>query len=104
MPCCFVIGLDGISLDFIALTTIWRHFAGCTAAKIFVRGCCVCFLLTAVPVRPRRHVGLLVCQVVQARDIRKMDAFGKADPFVELYTQPTAIQKTARAPFAAPCH
>ena len=51
----------------------------------------------------RRHVGLLVCQVVQARDIKKMDAFGKADPFVELYTQPTNIQKTARAS-PVPCH
>ncbi len=44
-----------------------------------------------------RHVGLLVVQVVQARDLKKMDTFGKADPFVELYTQPTAVMKTVRA-------
>jgi hypothetical protein len=41
-------------------------------------------------------VGLLVVQVVQARDLKKMDTFGKADPFVELYTQPTHTQKTVR--------
>ena len=41
-------------------------------------------------------MGLLVCQVVQGRDLHKMDMLGKADPFVELYTQPTAVQKTVR--------
>lgn len=44
----------------------------------------------------RRHVGLLVVQVVQARDLRKMDMLGKADPFVELYTQATSTVKTVR--------
>lgn len=39
-------------------------------------------------------MGLLVVQVVEARDLKKMDLIGKADPFVELYTQPTAISKT----------
>ena len=46
--------------------------------------------------RERRHVGLLVVQVVGARDLKKMDAFGKADPFVELSTQPTHTVKTVR--------
>ncbi|BDA44378.1 Synaptotagmin-5 [Coccomyxa sp. Obi] len=41
-----------------------------------------------------RHVGLLVVHVAQARDLKKMDAIGKSDPFVELYTQPTAVAKT----------
>ena len=45
----------------------------------------------------RRHVGLLVVQVVGARDLKKMDAFGKADPFVELSTQPHHTVKTVRA-------
>jgi hypothetical protein len=41
-------------------------------------------------------VGLLVVHVMQGRDLKKMDAFGKADPFLELYTQPTDIEKTVR--------
>jgi Ca2+-dependent lipid-binding protein len=41
-------------------------------------------------------VGLLVVQVMSARDLKKMDTFGKADPFVELYTQPTSVAKTVR--------
>ena len=41
-------------------------------------------------------MGLLVVQVVGARDLKKMDAFGKADPFVELSTQPTHTVKTVR--------
>lgn len=43
-----------------------------------------------------RHVGLLVVHVMEGRDLNKMDAFGKADPFLELYTQPTDIEKTVR--------
>ena len=43
-----------------------------------------------------RHVGLLVVHVMDGRDLNKMDAFGKADPFLELYTQPTDIEKTVR--------
>ena len=42
----------------------------------------------------RRHVGLLIVHVMEGRDLKKMDAFGKADPFLELYTQPTAVEKT----------
>ena len=44
----------------------------------------------------RRHVGLLVVHVMEGRDLKKMDAFGKADPFLELYTQPTTVEKTVR--------
>ena len=43
-----------------------------------------------------RHVGLLVVHVMEGRDLKKMDAFGKADPFLELYTQPTDVEKTVR--------
>ena len=45
---------------------------------------------------PCRHVGLLVVHVIEGRDLKKMDAFGKADPFLELYTQPTDVEKTVR--------
>ena len=45
----------------------------------------------------RRHVGLLVVHVMEGRDLKKMDAFGKADPFLELYTQPTCVEKTVKA-------
>ncbi len=44
-----------------------------------------------------RHVGLLVVHVAQARDLKKMDAIGKSDPFVEIYTQPTSFAKTVRS-------
>ena len=44
----------------------------------------------------RRHVGLLVVHVMEGRDLKKMDAFGKADPFLELYTQPTCVEKTVK--------
>ena len=43
-----------------------------------------------------RHVGLLVVHVMEGRDLKKMDAFGKADPFLELYTQPTCVEKTVK--------
>ena len=46
----------------------------------------------------RRHVGLLVVHVMEGRDLKKMDAFGKADPFLELYTQPTCVEKTVKGP------
>lgn len=45
-----------------------------------------------------RHVGLLVVHVASARDLKKMDAIGKSDPFVELYTQPTDVVKTVKPP------
>lgn len=47
----------------------------------------------------RRHVGLLVVHVMEGRDLKKMDAFGKADPFLEMYTQPTAVEKTVRGTY-----
>ena len=46
-----------------------------------------------------RHVGLLVVHVMEGRDLKKMDAFGKADPFLEMYTQPTAVEKTVRGTY-----
>ena len=43
---------------------------------------------------PCRHVGLLIVHVMEGRDLKKMDMLGKADPFLEMYTQPTAVEKT----------
>ncbi|CAL5218486.1 g172 [Coccomyxa viridis] len=43
-----------------------------------------------------RHVGLLIVHVMEGRDLKKMDMIGKADPFLEMYTQPTAVEKTER--------
>jgi len=37
--------------------------------------------------------------VMEGRDLKKMDAFGKADPFLEMYTQPTAVEKTVRGTY-----
>ena len=51
-----------------------------------------------------RHVGLLVVHVMEGRDLKKMDSFVKADPFLELYTQPTAVEKTVRDLFSALCN
>jgi len=44
-----------------------------------------------------RSVGLLVVKVVEAEGLKKMDTFGKSDPFVEMYTQAQQMEKTARA-------
>lgn len=41
-----------------------------------------------------RHVGLLVVEVVEAKDLHKQDVFGKADPLVELWTQSTHKEQT----------
>ena len=51
-----------------------------------------------------RHVGLLVVHVMEGRDLKKMDAFGKADPFLELYTQPTTVEKTVRVTCSGFCN
>jgi len=51
----------------------------------------------AARVRARgRSVGLLVVKVVEAEGLKKMDTFGKSDPFVEMYTQAQQMEKTAR--------
>ncbi|KAK9808833.1 hypothetical protein WJX72_004641 [[Myrmecia] bisecta] len=42
-----------------------------------------------------RHVGVLKVTVVEADGLRKMDLVGKSDPFVELYTRPEQVEKTA---------
>ena len=41
-------------------------------------------------------MGLLIVHVMEGRDLKKMDMIGKADPFLEMYTQPTAVEKTVR--------
>ena len=46
--------------------------------------------------RVRRNVGLLVLKVVEAEGLKKMDTFGKADPFVEAYTQAHQTERTVR--------
>jgi Ca2+-dependent lipid-binding protein len=43
-----------------------------------------------------RHVGLLIVTVLEAKGLKKADAIGKSDPFVELWTQATNISKTVR--------
>ena len=65
------------------------HGAGLlpAAARVAARGC---------PARGR-SVGLLVVKVVEAEGLKKMDTFGKSDPFVEMYTQAQQMEKTARA-------
>ena len=45
----------------------------------------------------RRNVGLLVIKVVEAEGLKKMDTFGKADPFVEAYTQAHQVERTVRS-------
>ena len=47
-------------------------------------------------VRGRRNVGLLVLKVKEAEGLKKMDMLGKADPFVEAYTQAHQMEKTVR--------
>ena len=47
--------------------------------------------------RVRRNVGLLVIKVVEAEGLKKMDTFGKADPFVEAYTQAHQMERTVRS-------
>lgn len=42
-------------------------------------------------------MGLLIVHVMEGRDLKKMDMLGKADPFLEMYTQPTAVEKTVCA-------
>ena len=44
----------------------------------------------------RRNVGLLVLKVKEAEGLKKMDMLGKADPFVEAYTQAHQMEKTVR--------
>ena len=46
--------------------------------------------------RVRRNVGLLVLKVVEAEGLKKMDTFGKSDPFVEAYTQAHQMERTVR--------
>ena len=45
-----------------------------------------------------RHVGILEVHVLEGRDMRKMDAIGKSDPWCELYTQPSHKEKTVWPP------
>lgn len=53
----------------------------------------------------RRHVGLLVVEVVEAKDLHKQDVFGKADPLVELWTQSTHKEQTVgKAATLLPLH
>ena len=41
-------------------------------------------------------MGLLVLKVKEAEGLKKMDMLGKADPFVEAYTQAHQMEKTVR--------
>lgn len=43
----------------------------------------------------QRHRGALQIDVIEARDIPKMDTIGSADSFVEVYTDPTNVEKTS---------
>lgn len=47
-----------------------------------------------------RHVGILEVHVLEGRNMRKMDAIGKSDPWVEVYTQPSHKEKTVCVSFA----
>ncbi len=52
-----------------------------------------------------RHVGILEVHVLEGRNMRKMDAIGKSDPWVEVYTQPSHKEKTVRVlPCNLPCN
>lgn len=51
----------------------------------------------------QHHQGALQVDVIQAKNLPKMDTFGSADPLVEMYTQDkfierTSVKKGARAP------
>ena len=70
----------------------------CFVAKRFavkqLRAVVICHAFKACEPRMRRNVGLLVLKVVEAEGLKKMDTFGKSDPFVEAYTQAHQTERT----------
>ena len=80
---------------WLLMDLFWRDAPTFAVQALTLLGCLTLSSLPAVLLLCR-HVGLLIVHVMEGRDLKKMDMIGKADPFLEMYTQPTAVEKTVR--------